>query len=190
MNNKRVLHYDAIKFICIMWIFFTHFIDEFRPELFSYWHEGWTKWILMGVTGKAATAMFAVILGYFAFFSAKKGEHLLALVIKRYIFFVVIGLAANTINSLTNRISVLNVLKSSFLLKSDIFPTFWFLRSFFIGSCISYVNGKYNVGCIGVAIESISIYFCGGIWESICILGNILPCLLNCDKIKKIYNNK
>lgn len=63
---KRIGYFDVLRLFSVILIFIVHFINDFRPDYFVLWNEGVSSIFLNGVSGKAAVAMLAVILGYFA----------------------------------------------------------------------------------------------------------------------------
>jgi len=96
-TRQRILYLDAIKFLAIMWIFFVHFIADFRPTLFQLWDNLPYSLLLNGLTGKFATAMLAVVLGYLAFYKGSNAVSIASVSLKRYISFFAMGLLSNII---------------------------------------------------------------------------------------------
>ena len=96
MKNKRCSDLDSIKFLAIFLIYTTHFIADYKPELLDFWNNYPTKLVLGGITGKFGVALFGVLLGYFAYIGNKK-KTLLVYSIKRYGYFVFVGMFINLI---------------------------------------------------------------------------------------------
>lgn len=159
--NTREKWIDSVRFIAILVVFCTHFIAAFHAEASKFWHSGVTGVILCGITGKFAVAMFAVILGYFAAFTAeKKGFCLESYICKRYIRFlaaisftiIITELLVGTFSlaDISNGVhlikdnffvsksvsSILVILRECFLFGDSIFPLFWCMNSFFYASVI------------------------------------------------------
>lgn len=74
------------KIYCNYDCFFYTFYRSVFPQAFVFWDTGVTGYILCGITGKLAVAMFAVILGFFAAYVADKKDFSLGKYICRRYF--------------------------------------------------------------------------------------------------------
>lgn len=163
-----------------MWIFLVHFISSFRPSLFRFWSDFPTALFLNGVSGKFATATLAVILGYLAYSKGMQNQQLSLLIIKRYLSFLVMGIFVNVIYTIHNNQSIFEpsslkeILFTSIKIGSQIFPTFWCMKSFFWGSVMSYINGKYTHSLSAIFAQILMLMFTHNTWIAICLLGNVL----------------
>ena len=177
--KKRLLHFDVIKLLAILWVLLVHYITDYRPQLSRYWNEPPCSWLLSGATGKLAVAVFAVILGYFAYAQGRE-KNLLSLIVKRYISFFVMGLFINTILLFCVERAPIGVYYLKLLLRvtatieADIFPAFWCMKSFLAGSIISYINGKYRLSFLPVFFMTVILALTKNTWIAICLMGNML----------------
>lgn len=179
--QMRVRYFDTIKFFAILWVYLVHFISYYCSSLFSYWRTAPTSWVLFGVTGKLAVAMFSVILGYFAYLSGTKGGSLSNFTIKRYISFFITGLFINTLYAICGALGwksatydLTTVLVTSLKIGYDIFPTFWCMFDFLLSSVLSFINGKYRLSPSAVFLQIVIFLLVGKIWIAICLMGNLL----------------
>ena len=195
MNNKnRIKYLDTLKLLAIFLVFATHFINRFNDSYVSLWHEPPTSWLLNGVTGKTGVAVFAVILGYFAYKS--KEQDVTKYTLKRYIYFFLCAIFINTVYVVLGSIGVFDdtftakeVIVVSLTLGSKIFRTFWCIRPFFIASVLSRLNGKAQAGPLVVALEMLTIYqITGDVWIAICLMGNIVAVAMANDKIMSLFS--
>ena len=196
--NKRKPYIDTIKALAIFVVFLTHFIDEFHPEYFSLWKTLPTAILLKGVSGKFGVCVFSVILGYFAF--KTKETNIAKYAVKRYVYFLVCGLFINSVYAVFSRfglfsdpISTYKVLKTSVLLGSDIFPTFWCIRPFMYASLITAINKKLRSFPTNIAIIIVEIallVYVGQLWVAICLIGNVVAIVEHSDYYKKVFSNR
>lgn len=70
--------------------------------------------------------------------------------------------------------SVLTVFFSCIQLSDLIYPAFWCMKSFLVGSIFSYVNGNKRISVPIIILEIIFLYKVGCVWEAICIIGNLV----------------
>ena len=196
MNNKtRIRYLDTLKLLAIFIVFATHFINRFNEDYFQLWHKAPTSWVLNGVTGKLGVAIFAVILGYFAYRS--KEPDVTKYVIKRYIYFFLCGLFINSIYAafgsagiFDDTYSVKEVLTVSLTLGAGIFRTFWCIRPFFIASILSKLNGKAGAGPFTVLVEMLIMFqIMGDVWVSICLMGNLVAIAMSNEKFMSIFRH-
>jgi len=126
-----------------------------------------------------AVAVFAVILGYFAYAQGGK-KNLPGLIVKRYISFFVMGLFINTVLLFGVERASIGVYYLKLLLRvtaaieADIFGAFWCMKSFLFGSIISYINGKYRLSFLPVFIMTAVFALTNNTWIAICLMGNML----------------
>lgn len=192
--KEQIKYFDTIRFFAITWIFVVHFANAFYPRFFEYCNVGISSFFLNGVTGKFATAVLAVILGFFAFKKGGAEDDFLGYLFKRYIAFFLMDLCISSLMILvgtTMNHSYADALISSLKLGDDIFLTFWCMKAFFFGSLISYFNGNKNVPYYVIIFEIALLYFIGCTWESICLMGNLLYLVINTSSnlLNKIKRN-
>lgn len=184
--KKRIVYFDTVKFIAISWIFFCHFLDSFAADF------PWPSF-LYGISGKAALAALSVLLGYFAYLVGTNSQRsLVDLTVKRYLAFFMAGLSINLICSICalvfkeecpyRYLGIKAILQNSLCIGDGIFETFWCMKSFFFGSVISYLNGKYKIDIIGIVLEII-VFASLNVWIAICIMGNVVF-LINSEEEK------
>ncbi|MBQ9166748.1 MAG: acyltransferase [Oscillospiraceae bacterium] len=194
--NRRIPYYDTIRLLAIFWVYTTHFIARFDSDLFRFWSEKPTSLLLEGLTGKAAVAMFAVILGYFASAPSKKEISTGHYLIKRYLYFVICGLVINSLYAVFGPLgvieadpSLLDVIKTSLMIGDEIFPTYWCMPAFLYGSVLCFINSKYGLGVMEVAVQALILILLGCTWVPICLFGNILSLLLREDRLSRYLKN-
>lgn len=196
MNNKtRIRYLDTLKLLAIFIVFVTHFINRFNDSYVSLWHDAPTSWVLNGVTGKFGVAIFAVILGYFAYKS--KEPNVTKYVIKRYIYFFLCGLFINSIYTAFGNAGIFDdphtvkeVIIESLTLGAGIFRTFWCIKPFFIASILSKLNGKAGAGPLTVAVEMLIMFrLSGDVWISICLMGNLVAIAMSNEKFMSIFSH-
>ena len=193
-NNTRIKYLDTLKLLAIFIVFVTHFINRFNDDYFSLWHTAPTSWLLNGVSGKLGVAIFAVILGYFAYRS--KENNITKYVIKRYIYFFLCALFINSIYAALGNLGAFDdtytakeVVAVSLTLGDGIFSTFWCIRPFFVASLLSKLNSKAEAGLFIVAIEMhIMFLLTGDVWISICLMGNLVAIAMLNRKILSIFS--
>ena len=189
--KTRTRYFDTIKLLAIFVVFLTHFVASFNEDYFSYWKEPPTSYLLWGVSGKFGVVVFSVILGYFAYRSSEKS--IAKYTLKRYVYFVLCGLFINSVYAVCARtgyiegnISFTHLIRTSLMLGSDIYPTFWCIQPFMLASFISKVNGKALAdkkwGILVIAAEIAALIKTGHLWAGICLMGNLVYILEN-DRI-------
>ncbi len=190
--NDRERYLDTIKLLAAFWVYTTHFIATFNSDLFRYWSNKPTYYLLGGVTGKLAVAMFAVVLGYLASASGKRNKK--NYIIKRYMYFVIAGFFINMCYLLLvhcgiydMQIGLKDVLFNSFTIGSDIYVTFWCMRDFLLGSIICWLNGKYKVSAIDVLIEILIFCMVGKVWIAISLMGLFLALIKETKTVKVVF---
>ena len=192
-KNERIRYIDTLKLLAIFVVFATHFINRFNDSYFELWHKAPTSWMLNGVTGKLGVAVFAVILGYFAYKSRE--QNVAKYILKRYIYFVlcaffinIIYMAFGELGLFDDRFTVKEVIFNSLTLGAGIFRTFWCIRPFFIASLISKLNGKAQAGPLVIAVEMLIIFqLTGDVWVPICLMGNMAAVLMSSDRFMSLF---
>lgn len=196
MNNKtRIRYLDTLKLLAIFVVFATHFINRFNESYFELWHKAPTSWLLNGVTGKLGVAVFAVILGYFAYRS--KEPNVSKYVIKRYIYFFLCALFINSVYTAFGNAGVFDdthtvreVITVSLTLGAGIFRTFWCIRPFFIASILSKLNGKAGAGPLTVLVEMLIMFqIMDDIWVPVCLLGNLVAIAMSNERFMSIFRH-
>ena len=196
MNNKtRIRYLDTLKLLAIFIVFVTHFINRFNDSYVSLWHTPPASWVLNGVTGKLGVAVFAVILGYFAYRS--KEPSVTKYVIKRYIYFLLCALFINSIYTAFGNAGIFDdthtvkeVIVTSLTLGAGIFRTFWCIRPFFIASVISKLNGMSKAGPLTVLVEMLIMFqIMGDVWVSICLMGDLVAIAMPNEKFMSIFSH-
>lgn len=176
---NRIRYFDSLRLISFFIVYATHFIVYFNSPYASLWTTPPTSYILYGVSGKLGVAIFAVLLGYFAYLS--KDTDFTHYALKRYSFFVLSGLVINTAYMIVGycvpgyqQFTFQQVLNTSLSLEDTIFATFWCIPAFFRASLISYANGKAKASSVIIVLEIVILCKLGLIWESICLMGNLV----------------
>lgn len=196
MNNKaRIKYLDTLKLLAIFIVFATHFINRFNEDYFELWHKAPSSWVLNGVTGKFGVAIFAVILGYFAYRS--KEPNVTKYVIKRYIYFFLCALFINSVYTAFGNAGVFDdthtakeVIVTSVTLGAGIFRTFWCIRPFFISSIISKLNGMAKAGPVTVLVEMLIMFqIMDDVWVPICLLGNLVAIAMSNEKFMSVFGH-
>lgn len=140
------------------------------------------KFPLKHFTPKLGVAFFAVIMGYFSYVSSEE-KSLLYKIVSRYCYFLVCGFGANIIYGFSNvfidgnpnTLSLKSVAVTTLCFGTEIFPTYWCISYFFLGSVISYVNSSAKVPAFVILIEiCILLFLCKDVWTAICVAGNIV----------------
>ncbi len=109
---------------------------------------------------------------------------------RRYFYFVVCGFAINLVFVIGKGNLSLKVVSESLLLGSGIFPTYWCIQSFFIGSVVSYFNSFYKIQDAFIILEIILFYSSGKTWIAICLLGNLAALFYIDDRFENILKRK
>lgn len=189
MIKQRERELDSLKFIAIFIIYSLHFINEFRPIYFEFIYNQYPmKIISSGITGKMCVALFGVLLGYFAY-NYGKNKSFLEYSIKRYGYFVWVGLIINSILGLINDISINSVIISSLKVNSDIFVTFWFAKDFLIASIICNYLGRTKSNLSTNLVFILISYYLGTVWITICLMGTVVSGLVDSKLTKNKFIN-
>ncbi len=188
VGGGRESYIDTLKLFSIFIVYLTHFIAYFHSEYFYLWTRSPFSIFLNGVTGKLGVAFFSVCVGYFAFLSKEMNP--LFYIIRRYFYFVVCGFVINLVFAIGKGNLSLKVISESLLLGSGIFPTYWCIQSFFIGSVISYFNSYYKIQDAFIILEIIIFYSLGKTWIAICLLGNLTVLFSRDDTFENILKRK
>ena len=77
----------------------------------------------------------------------------------------------NGLPALSLFITVKAVLKESLTLGYRIFPTYWCIFDFCVGSVIAYLNGRGEVETVGILVQMLLFWLSGRIWVTICLIG-------------------
>ena len=194
-KNERIRYLDILKLLAIFVVFATHFVDRFNDSYVSLWHDAPTAWLLNGVNGKTGVAVFAVILGYFAYRS--KEQNITKYTLKRYMYFLLCALFINSIYAIFGSLGIFDdsytakeVILTSLTLGAEIFRTFWCIRPFFIASVISRLNGKAGAGVLVILLDMLILYqLTGDVWVAICLMGNLAAVLMQREKIMGIFRH-
>ena len=194
-KSERIRYLDTLKLLAIFVVFATHFIDRFHSSYVYLWQEAPTAWILNGVTGKTGVAVFAVILGYFAYKS--KEPDVTKYVIRRYIYFFLCALFINSVFAVLGELklfeytfTVKEILVMSLTLGNGIFKTLWCLRPFLAASILSKLNGKAGAGIITIAFEMIIlIVLTEDVWTSVCLTGNMVAVAMTNEKFMSVFRH-
>jgi peptidoglycan/LPS O-acetylase OafA/YrhL len=193
-------------FACI-WIVFTHlWWGGFEHSGLILETNKYISFIIYGITGKFAVAMFSVLLGYFAVSTGAKGnktfgEHC----INRYSQFSVNLLAVNILAVIimlamgspivwNNLFQTL--VKDSFLYETSIVPTYWCMKDFFFASILCFaqgvlINKKYKnteQALLFTGLFITVLYLIGKVWIANCFMGVALYLLQNSKKLKFLKN--
>lgn len=125
--------------------------------------------------------MFAVIAGYFSTLSGygtqESGQYIWA----RYSYFLLCGLFINILYGLSEMIFNHNnpgiplrqIISESLLLGSAIFPTFWFVPIFFMGSILCFAIGRLRIKGCGILLIIIAALCLNNIWIAIYLMGSV-----------------
>ena len=193
--KQRVAYFDSIRLFAAILVYSLHFIAEFNSNIFSYWNMKPLSFIMGGISGKLATTVFCVILGYLA---GKKGSGDMSTfqyTVQRYLSFVLAVLITHMIYIFTGysgltsqKLSITQAISSSFLLKSDILGRLWCMRPFLFGSILCFINGKYKAGFIEVLLQAVILIIIGDVWTAICLFGNIMEIILQDPRVAAVLN--
>ena len=194
VNNKRNLSLDTLKYIAILLVITSHFIDRYNRDLFLYYKKFPYSLILHGLSGKMGVAIFGVISGMLAYKSGKKGRPFLRYAVKRYVFFAICCFVVDTIYYFMNVDGILYtsnfglVIGQSILLGKLIYPTFWFIRPFFIGSLLSFAAGKLKLDFPWLLILSLILLCFEQPWLGVMLVGCACQSIL--EKEYPIFKNR
>lgn len=186
-NATRCMEFDCLKFVAMFIVYSTHFIAFFNKSYFRLWHTGPSSIILGGVSGKLGVVIFGVILGFFAYRGGRKGTvSLIEYSLKRYGYFVWVGLLINIVWCIWQDKSFDQLLRVSFCVGKDIFLTYWCMRDFLFASIFAYYLGSINAGSGTKLVAILLLFLAGQLWIPICIMGTLIPDLMR----SKVWNNK
>ena len=171
-NSNRTPYFDTLKFLSILLVCFTHFIDKFNNSYFLYWKEFPTKIFIQGITGKLGVAIFAVISGFLSFKKSK--QSILLYSIKRYCYFFFIELLVNIILCSEKNISFVNALLDALKIGNSVFPTFWFMRDFLFASFLSFYFAKKDLSIYIKIVIIIIFHTLNLTWIAICLYGSLI----------------
>lgn len=185
IKEKRKNYIDGLKCLAIFIIFEAHFAAYFESDSIRFWSEPTMSFLMRGMTAKFGVAILAVCLGYFAYESREKNASVY--IARRYFYFFISGLFINTViavlsychiilfdnglPALSLFITVKAVLKESLTLGYRIFPTYWCIFDFCVGSVIAYLNGRGEVETVGILVQMLLFWLSGRIWVTICLIG-------------------
>ncbi|MCI6227188.1 MAG: hypothetical protein PUD70_04165 [Firmicutes bacterium] len=165
---------DTIKLFAALLVYTTHFISHFQPEYFKYWITFPTKAVLCGITGKLGVAFFGVLLGYFAYIGESK-RSLIAYTLKRYGYFVFVGLFVNTLYCVWLKRPLFSAVPESLRIGADLFPGYWCMQEFLFASIIACYIKRDNWSFEKKAFLILLLFLIGQVWVPICLLGTLLP---------------
>ena len=193
--KTRKNYLDSLKLFAIFFVFATHFIAAFRDSLFSLWDIMPYALLFKGISGKFGVVIFSVILGYFAYRSSEK--NVLKYSVKRYVYFLLCALFINGLYAVcghfgiySDPVSLRTVLITSVTLGDDIFPTFWCIIPFLLGSVLSRINGRAGSGFILPLIEMAVLVYLDQQWVAICLMGNIAAAAESKEKLMKPFGSR
>ena len=178
--KNRLNYFDVVRFFAVMWIFFTHYIAAFKPDIFRFWNTSIGYLFLYGITGNFAVVVLSVILGYFAYYSGMKSTCLFGTIVKRYISFFIMALLSNFIYAyeygydFSSLYTFYKIIRTSILLSDTIYETFWCIRSFFFGSVISQICGHLKISEPPIILLILLLSGFDNIWVAMCLMGNLL----------------
>ena len=196
--KKRITYFDTYRFIAAMMIFLSHYISRFSRVSFRYFHMMPYSIILEGVRGSLGVQMLCVILGYFAYNKAKNSkDSLIALSLKRYLYFVVMAIVYYIIALCTGWFHIKGgffhafkvLARASFLLTDDYNGLFWTLIPMLIGSMLCYVLGRSRMKTDGIIVTSCAILMMGNAWVFNCVLGCFVAVWQDSKLVKKIMGH-
>jgi len=186
MKKERYGELDTLKFILIFLIYTFHFISDFKPEYLEYIYSTYPISIITyGITGKLCTAVFGVLLGYFAY-NSSKNKSFVEYSIKRYGYFVWVGLFINVIFSFLYNIPIENSIIASFKVSDEVFPALWFARPFLIASIIANYLGRSKPDIKVNLIFILIFIMLGEVWIAVCLMGTLIGFILD----SKVSNNR
>ena len=179
MSNfeKRDHFFDFIKAFAIFLVLNDHFVGYFAEQ----YHQTVPFLQLFGIFyGKFGVSLFAIISGYFAYLSGKKGTDAYAYVVKRYLFFFFSCLITNVlyylfnVNDVRSASSVGMIVGETITLGDYFCPSFWFIRDFFLGCIISFKMGRADTKLADSLIIAFIAYVYGFTFIASVITGTIL----------------
>ncbi|MGN0353552.1 MAG: acyltransferase family protein [Muricoprocola sp.] len=192
--KQRVAYYDSIRFLAAILVYTVHFIAQFNANIFSYWHIKPLSFIMGGMSGKLATAVFCVILGYFA---GEKGAQNKSTTAKyaaqRYLSFVLAVFVTHMIYLFTGylgltsqKVTIAKAISLSFSLENDILGRLWCMRPFLYGSILCFINGKYKTRFTEVILQAVILILIGDVWTALCLLGNLMALILKDTRTQSV----
>lgn len=183
--KQRVAYFDSIRFLAAILVYTVHFIAQFNANIFSYWHIKPLSFIMGGMSGKLATAVFCVILGYFAGKKGSRDRSTLKYAAQRYLAFVlavfithIIYIFTGYLGLTSQKVTVAQAVSLSFSLENDILGRLWCMRPFLYGSILCFINGKYKTGFTEVILQAVILILIGEVWTALCLLGNLMALIL------------
>ncbi len=189
-ESLRLAHYDTLKFLAILMIAGTHYINAFCPEVFALWGRLPYSLVLYGISGKLGVSLLGVIMCRFA--GQPHEKNALKYLIKRYLYFIVGGLVINILYFVfglcSHKVVLLDIIPVSLSLSAGIFPTFWCMRDFLAASFLAYLNGRYRIKARGILLQIVILSLIGQHWIAICLLGSLVGALSDHEKIKRILD--
>lgn len=184
-QKERVRYYDSIKLLAAFLVYTTHFFTSYDDRFFYPWNNLPFSIILNGMTGKFGVDVFAIILGIFAYKAGvnKKNVSVFSYALQRYFYFVICGFSVNTVLKLieikqTGTVSLSGIrelITVSLMIKADIFPTFWVMRAFLIGSVLAFMVGHYGFDTKTKIAIILICFVSGNLWVSVCVMGTLMP---------------
>ena len=144
--------------------------------------------------GKYHVCIFAIVLGIFA--SKVKEEKIGNWILKRYIYFFISGAFINTIyfglGSLTDIFGSINVgdlIVQSLIIGGKIFPPYWCMQAFFLGSILVQINSRGKADLITVIFEMVFLTVTGQLFVAACLCGYLITLLGDSKAYQTITNS-
>lgn len=194
-TGNRVAYFDNLKFWAILVVSLQHFIGQFNVGYSSFWYTPPTSWFLMGITGKMAVALFAVIAGYFSTRSGRAEKPAGKYIMARYLYFFLCGLFINVVYAAAIRVGALTsdtyvwaipetvsvgqIMEQSMRLRDGIYSCIWFLKDFFWGSVFCFACGYMKIPGVGILLLIAALRF-NNLWMAIYLMGGIVVWLESC----------
>ncbi len=180
MAQEREKTFDLIKLYSMFLVITNHFLVHYVI------YESTPMKIL---NGKFGVQLFSVVLGIFAFRSGQKNkESSFHYALRRYIYFFICEFLINNIyfalnvNDCRTIMTYGFVIGQSILLGDVIFPTFWFLKDYLVGSILCFLIGKKNYDKLDIVMIICCLGIVGEIFVAACIIGCLTCKLLNENK--------
>lgn len=185
----RKPYIDTLKLLSVFIVYACHFIRQFHGDYFMklYYERPWS-FLFHGVTGTLGVAFFCVCVGYFAFQSGNRNP--MAYLVRRYVYFVLCGLAINLTVALLDKDISYHVIGVSVRLGYQYFPEYWCMFHFLVGSILSYFNAYYKADGAFIILEMILLCGFGKIWIAVCLLGNLACLIQKKETFSKIISRR